>query len=99
MAVANTFNSIVSEIQMSKLNFTIQLTPFTAYITLKKSTQVDKNGVPSEPAPPIFLLLQQTHEDLLMAQEELSTLRVALSEKNQTLDDLVSINASLHSKL
>ena len=41
MAIDTTFNSILNEIQLSKLNFAIHLTPYAAYITLKKSTLVD----------------------------------------------------------
>ena len=56
MVVDSKFNSILKEIQQSKLNFVISLTPFSANITLKKSTQVDKNGAHIPPAPPSFLL-------------------------------------------
>ena len=35
MAVDATFSSILNEIQLSNLNFTIQLTPYAAYATLK----------------------------------------------------------------
>ena len=45
MAIETTFNSILNEIQLSKLNFVMQLTPYAAYITLKKSTQVDRDDV------------------------------------------------------
>ena len=100
MAVSNTFNSIVNEIQMSKLNFAIQLTPFAAYITLKKTTQIDMDGVPCQPAPPVFSLLLQSHKDLNNAQEEIAKLKVALAERDRNpLQDLVAVNASLHRKL
>ena len=47
MAIDAKFNSIVHDIQLSNLNFTNQLTPFAAYIAIKKSTQLDKNGNPA----------------------------------------------------
>ena len=70
VAIDNTFNSILNEIQVSKLNFTILVTPFAAYITLKQSTQVDKNGSHAVPSPPLFLMLQQGYCDLSVAQED-----------------------------
>ena len=51
MATNTTFASIIKEIQLSNLNFVIKMTPFAAYITLKKSVQKDLNGVPATPAP------------------------------------------------
>ena len=60
MAVDAKFNSILKEIQQSKLNFVINLTPFSASITLKKSSQVDQNGVQLLPTPPILRLLEQS---------------------------------------
>ena len=99
MAIDTTFNSIINEIQLSKLNFGIQLTPFAAYITLKKSTQVDKNGVHAAPSPPLFSILQQSYHDLRAAQEENLCLRNALKACEQKCEDLTMVNSSLFKKL
>ena len=58
MAIDATFSSILSEIQLSNLNFTLQVTPFAAYITLKKSVLTDQNGIKAVPAPPVIFLLE-----------------------------------------
>ena len=60
MATNLTFNSILNEIQLSKLNFSKNVTPYVAYITLKKSTQVDMRG--NHLAPPLMLLQQSNSE-------------------------------------
>ena len=74
MAVDATFSSIISEIQLSNLNFSLQITPFTAYITLKKSVIKDKHDNQAVPSPPILFLLQQ-------AQQTIRELQDAHSEK------------------
>ena len=70
MAVNNTYASIVNEIQLSNLNFTIQMTPFASYITLKKSVQKDINGLPAMPSPPLLLLLQKAQQQILHLENE-----------------------------
>ena len=67
MACDATFSSILNTIQLSNLNFSIQVTPYAAYITLKKTSQVDKFGSTVTPAPPMFLTLKQTYWDLSVA--------------------------------
>ena len=47
MAVSNTFSSILGEIQLPNLNYSIHMTPFAANITLKKSSQKDHNDIGS----------------------------------------------------
>ena len=46
MAAHRTFDSILQQIQFSNLNFPIQLTPFAANISLKKTPVRDKSGIP-----------------------------------------------------
>ena len=91
MCVNNTFGSILNEIQLSNLNFTLQVTPYAAYITLKKSVQKDRNGVPATPSPPLLYLLQQAQQVILQLQHEnykLKTAVAALEEKTKsTLDE------------
>ena len=82
MAVSNTFNSIVNEIQMSKLNFAIQLTPLAAYITLKKTIQVDNDGVLFSQRPQSF----QRDRNL----EDLVAVNASLHRKLKSADDNIS---------
>ena len=70
MAVNNTYSSIISEIQLSNLNFSIQMTPFASYITLKKSVQKDIDGVQATPTPPLLFLLQEARQQILYLQNE-----------------------------
>ena len=59
MAVDATFSSIINEIQLSNLNFTIQMTPYAAYITLKKSSLKHHDGSYALPSPPVLSILQE----------------------------------------
>ena len=45
MIASRTFHSIIQQIQSSNLNFQLQLSPFSANISLKKSPLKDKFGV------------------------------------------------------
>ena len=70
MAANTTFTSFLNEIKLSNLNFTINMTPLAAYITLKKTLQKDLDGTLAVPGPPPLFLLQQsqhfgTYERLL----------------------------------
>ena len=56
MAVNSTYSSILNEVQLSNLNYSIHMTPFAAYITLKKSVQKDLSGIPAIPSPPLLFL-------------------------------------------
>ena len=76
MAANSTFTSTISEIQLSNLNFNIKMTPFGAYITLKKTVQKDLYGTPS---PPLLLVLHQAHQEICCLQEETSRLETALT--------------------
>ena len=70
MAINTTFGSILNEIQLSNLNFSIQMTPFAAYIVSKKSAQKDLDGVPVSPSPPVLYLFQQAQQEYLALQDE-----------------------------
>ena len=99
MAADATYNSILNEIQLSRLNFSIQLTPYAAYITLKKSIQVNCDGIPAVPSPPLFMLYQQSNRDLMAAKKDIIELKAALHESGKKCDDLMSANASILLKL
>ena len=76
MAVDSTFSSILNQIQLLNLNFSLQLTPYAAYITLKKSVVKDQNGINGVPAPPILMLLQQAHQSIADLQYKNEQLKV-----------------------
>ena len=99
MAIDATFNSILTEIQLSNLNFAMHLTPFAAYITLKRTTHTDIHGTPSFPSPPLCMSLQKASQDLAAAQVEISHLKAALSDSVQKCANLNSVNASLLCKI
>ena len=75
MAINAAFGSILNQIQFSNLNFAIQVTPFAAYITLKKSVQKNINGVPATPSPPLLEVLDQAQQEILRLQDKNSQLK------------------------
>ena len=95
MAVDATFSSIISEIQLSNLNFSLQLTSFTAYITLKKSVIKDKHGNQAVPSPPILILLQQAQQTIRELQEENYQLKIKSDATEKKNDALVNENVAL----
>ena len=74
MAASISFSSIVNEIQQSKLNFKIELSPFSAVITLKKTVIKDGNGVSTLPPPPSSFLLHQAQQEILRISHIISDL-------------------------
>ena len=95
MAIDATFSSILNEIQLSNLNFTLQITPFAAYITLKKSVLRDQNGTKAVPAPPVIFLLQQAHQAIAELQEENNRLKINCDAAEKFNQKLVHENAIL----
>ena len=95
MAIDATFSSILNEIQLSNLNFTLQITPFAAYITLKKSVLTDQNGIKAVPAPPVIFLLQQVHQTIAELQEENNRLKINCDAAEKFNQKLVHENAIL----
>ena len=95
MAINTTFASILNEIQLSNLNFCIQMTPFAAYITLKKSVQKDMNGVPATPFPPVLVLLQQAQQEVQHLKNENFRLKSAAAALEKKCEDMTLTNASL----
>ena len=95
MEINSTFTSILNEIQLSNLNFSIQTTPFAAYITLKKSVQKDLNGDYATPSPPTLLLLQETQRQLLYLQNENYSLKSTVAALEKKCVDIEHENANL----
>ena len=95
MAVDATFSSILNEIQLSNLNFTVQITPFAAYITLKKSVIKDQHGAKAFPALPVLFLLQQAQQTIHDLRELNNRLEIKSDAAEKTIKNLVSKNAVL----
>ena len=51
MIAENTFANIIQQVQSSNLNFQLQLSPFSAMISLKKTPVKDKSGLLKNVAP------------------------------------------------
>ena len=85
----------------------MEMTPFAAFITLKKSPLKDKNGVPAIPSPPILFLLHQAQLVILNLTQENSQLRAEITELNNSngdqnddvIDDLEIVNKSSKSRI
>ena len=95
MAVCEKFNSILDEVQQSKLNYHISLTPFAAYITLKKSTQVELDGKLASPSPPLLRLLEQSLREKFNYESEINLLKTTLLKSESQCDQLSRENRSL----
>ena len=95
MAVNTKFNSLLNEIQESKLNFMINLTPYAAYVTIKKTTQVDKNGCQMLPTPPVLRLFEESVREKIIADSEIKQLKDLLVKSESHCLDLTQENNSL----
>ena len=63
MAASVSFSSILDEIQKSNLNFKIELSPFSATVTLKKTPITEGKGIPVIPNLPSAFLLKQSNSE------------------------------------
>ena len=99
MAVNNTYSSIISEIQLSNLNFSIQMTPFASYITLKKSVQKDIDGVQATPTPPLLFLLQEARQQILYLQNENFKIKINADILQKKFQDIEIENQELEKSL
>ena len=85
MLAAQAFDNILNGIQRSNLNFQLQVSPFSAQISLKKSLIKDRSGSFILPSPP-----------LQVAASSSSSL---ISPVNNDLANLVARNISLENEL
>ena len=99
MAINATFSSILNEIQFSNLNFAIQVTPFAAYITLKKSVQKDLNGLLATPSPPVLEVLHKTHQENLRLQNENAELKSEIYKFQENSNNVSHENGLLADSL
>jgi len=105
MLATNSFNNILQQIQNSSLNYHLQVTPFSALVSLKKSFIKDKTGKPI--LPPHLnnaarMNMQERSSDdnkKLVQLQELAQLRkqcadlsLELSKAYKTIDSLRMTN-------
>lgn len=72
---------------------------FKLHHSLKKTTQTDKFGSPSTPAPPLFIVLQNTFLELSAAHEKITRLAASLNECESKFSNLDDVNSSLLCKV
>ena len=77
MLASNAFANIINQIQTSNLNYQLQLSPFSAYISLKKSLIKEKSGAPRLPPAP---------ETTVLKDPSLESKIAALVDKNLLLE-------------
>ena len=99
MIATTVFDDLVGRVKASNLNFTIQLSPFSAYISLKKSFIRDKAGAFILPNPANTVTFGKEAEydmlksDNIKLQKEVESLK----NMNQTLmDDLACSKAVIN---
>ena len=109
MLAENVFDDILDRIKNSRLNFHLQISPFSAYISLKKSLQKDRSGavlVPSLDCNEVKKLssenmklksdLEKTHAELVSTSLRLKALESTLlvkSESKRIEDEILKIQA------
>ena len=71
MAASTTFSSILNEIQYSNLNFKIELSPFSAVITLKKTAIKNSKGCSLIPSASSLTLLHQAQQENLEVSRQI----------------------------
>ena len=97
MLAENVFDDILDRIKNSRLNFHVKISPFSAYISLKKSLQKDRSGavmVPSLDCNEVKKLssenmklksdLEKTHAELVSTSLRLKALESTLIVKSES---------------
>ena len=92
MAASTTFDFILEQIKTSNLNFWVQLSPFSATISLKKSLVKDVSGIPL--MPPI--LTPVIKPDPEGQTKKISKLECALENMKMKLADAIDDCAEAH---
>lgn len=87
MLADQTFNNILDKIQKSNLNFQLQVSPFSAFISLKKSLVKDRSGS--------FLLPQLTQPSTPLSSPTMNT---DLLVKINKLEADLQIQKNIHEK-
>ena len=107
MIATKQFNCIVNEIQNSGLNYSLQVSPYSALISLRKTLVKDLSGsyvIPSQCQNEHFSrsckkklsILQKKYEELSaaheLANETIGKLSNMIKERNNTINDLLVVN-------
>ena len=96
MAASSTFDYILELIKTSNLNFWIQLSPFAATISLKKSLVKDVSGLPL--MPPVFNREIKPECDTV-AHQKVSKLEAALETMKLNCADTIDECAKAHQSI
>ena len=95
MAANQAFVNLLQQIQMSSLNFKIELSPFSAIIHLKKSFIKDKSGANLQPQPcPNVSLTQNGGHD-----QKINELEHKVKSSNEELEAMKVKNGKLWEQL
>ena len=84
MLATEAFDQILNQIQTSCLNFQMQISPYSAVISLKKSLTKDQSGKPRLPVKPRNFSSEET-EALIKKNNELEKQVTILSNQNSEL--------------
>ena len=91
MIAAETFENILMQIQNSNLNFKLELSPFAAKISLKKTLTTDKSGIPIFP--------RANCETAALAAKDLQLENELFYMKNQFLHEVHESGTDVHQEL
>ena len=94
MEATETFENLLLQLKQSQLNFKLELSPFSAHISVKKSFIKDKTGKPLPPPTLKTVELQQNYnlqQEIRMLQQKLYSLEKATEvvklERANAVDD------------
>ena len=97
MIATTVFDDLVGRVKASNLNFTIQMSPFSAYISLKKSFIRDKAGafVLPTPADTVNFGKEAEYDTLKSDNFKLQKEVKSLKSMNQTLMDELACSKAM----
>ena len=95
MLATESFNNILQQVQTSCLNFHLQISPFSAVISIKKSLIRDKSGDVMLPPP---TLCHAPNQELVDKNHQLETDLININKKYEdAINDCVKANQSIKS--
>ena len=74
MLASQTFNYILEQVQTSCLNFQMQISPFSAVISIKKSFVKDKFGKMQLPSPDLYESFDVLRDKIIQLEKEVTDL-------------------------
>ena len=107
------FKNILQQVESSNLNFKLEISPFSAVISLKKSFIRNKSGNLLPSNPPESLVVHRLHQENQNLSNKISTLESGFQylkceyekalydceEAYKVIDNLKCRNEELHSKI